>query len=747
MHTDERPDAKPWQERQRQLREDAVLDAAAALMAERGYAATSMDDVATRVGISKPTLYGHFPSKEVMAVAVALRRMGRAECALAAAAARAEAEGGARVHFERVLRAQLAEHGGPWLTRADVPRALLDAQPAVCAARERVWARLGALVTRCQAEGTCRTDLPAALLVRQLVRLFRDEYADLLAGGGAAGTALDADQLAAALVSLAFDGLAPRAAPAERLAGPPARSAARLTRRASAILAGVALAHATAAGAQGVARIEEPQPLIPQAVPRQTTPIPGVPDRAGGRAPGLPQTPAALAGRPLTLVDVLDAALRANPTAGAAGANAQAARAQFLAARANVFPSLTLTPGVTQSGNRGQFGGGGVIGGGGTTPIGTPTGILNQRTAFSPSVGLSFLLFDFGGRAGTIGSARETANAASATFDAAVVTTLLQAQQAYFTFQGSREVLAAQDSNVAAAEQSRDAAVARFRAGLATVADTLQTATQLAQARVTELNARIDLATARQALATVINARADASFDVAVEPGPTAAAAALATAALTARVDTLVARAVRQRPDVDATRDQALAATQDVRAARAALLPAVTVTATGGYNYVRALPVLTGTTYNVQLGLSLPLFDAGARRASVQAANALADAARQQADATTTQAANEVVNSSEVLRQAAARLAANDALLASAARNEEVARGRYTEGVGTVIDLINAQTALFTARGQNAQARWAWATAVAQLARDANLLGRRGELPAVAAPALPASTPTTTDSR
>jgi outer membrane protein TolC len=82
-----------------------------------------------------------------------------------------------------------------------------------------------------------------------------------------------------------------------------------------------------------------------------------------------------------------------------------------------------------------------------------------------------------------------------------------------------------------------------------------------------------------------------------------------------------------------------------------------------------------------------------------------------------------------------------DQLLASAARNEEVARGRYQEGVGTVVDLLTAQSLLFTARAQSAQARWGWATALAQLSRDAGVLGRRGELPAVAAPALPPGTP------
>jgi outer membrane protein TolC len=370
-----------------------------------------------------------------------------------------------------------------------------------------------------------------------------------------------------------------------------------------------------------------------------------------------------------------------------------------------------------------------------------PRGLLNERTQFSPALGLNFLLLDFGGRAGLAAAARESANAAEATFDATVATTVLQAEQAYFDYQSARQVVEAQDENVRTAALNRDAAVARYRAGLATVADTLQAATALGQARVTALAARSDVVNARAALATVVNARADAAFVVAADSAPTAAAVTAATAALTARVDTLVAHAVRRRPDVDATRDLALAATEQIRVARSAQLPAVVVNGSMGYNQVRNIPQLTGTTYNVQVGLAFNLFDNGLRRANVRAATASAEAARLRADAATTQAANETVASAEQLRVAADRVVASDALLGSAARNEEVARGRYREGVGTVVDLLTAQTLLFTARAQNAQARWGWATALARLARDAGVLGARGELPAVAAPALPPGTP------
>ena len=54
---------------------DAVLDAAARCFAERGYAATSIDDVARRLGATKGRVYHHFGSKTALFFAVYARGM------------------------------------------------------------------------------------------------------------------------------------------------------------------------------------------------------------------------------------------------------------------------------------------------------------------------------------------------------------------------------------------------------------------------------------------------------------------------------------------------------------------------------------------------------------------------------------------------------------------------------------------------------------------------------------------------
>lgn len=57
-------------ERQRRERERLILQAADDLLLEKGYHEMSMEDIAARVGVSKGTLYLHFPSKDDLVLAL-----------------------------------------------------------------------------------------------------------------------------------------------------------------------------------------------------------------------------------------------------------------------------------------------------------------------------------------------------------------------------------------------------------------------------------------------------------------------------------------------------------------------------------------------------------------------------------------------------------------------------------------------------------------------------------------------------
>ena len=76
-------DTKPRWERRKDARPQELLAAALEQFVERGYAATRLEDVARRAGVSKGTLYLYFTNKEELFKAVVreniVRTIGEAE--------------------------------------------------------------------------------------------------------------------------------------------------------------------------------------------------------------------------------------------------------------------------------------------------------------------------------------------------------------------------------------------------------------------------------------------------------------------------------------------------------------------------------------------------------------------------------------------------------------------------------------------------------------------------------------------
>ncbi len=68
-----------FREQMLQAREDAIVQTVNRLLAEKGFDAMTVDEVAAAVGIAKASLYKHFPSKEALASAAMVRVMRQAQ--------------------------------------------------------------------------------------------------------------------------------------------------------------------------------------------------------------------------------------------------------------------------------------------------------------------------------------------------------------------------------------------------------------------------------------------------------------------------------------------------------------------------------------------------------------------------------------------------------------------------------------------------------------------------------------------
>jgi AcrR family transcriptional regulator len=68
--------AKRWQ-RRKDARPAEILDAALAVFAQKGFAATKLDDIAAKAGITKGTIYLYFDSKQALFEALARQSVAR----------------------------------------------------------------------------------------------------------------------------------------------------------------------------------------------------------------------------------------------------------------------------------------------------------------------------------------------------------------------------------------------------------------------------------------------------------------------------------------------------------------------------------------------------------------------------------------------------------------------------------------------------------------------------------------------
>jgi outer membrane protein len=448
-------------------------------------------------------------------------------------------------------------------------------------------------------------------------------------------------------------------------------------------------------------RAVSPAPEVPWAPPasarapdaRDTTALPTPPVDLGERI------------RRLTLAGIVDLGLRNNPTTRLAWANARTAAADYGAERGAWLPTVD----AEVSGARLQ-----TAASQGRTAV--------EQSVLTPSVTLNYLLFDFGGRSGRVAGARQRSFAASFSHNAAIQDVVLQIQVAYFQYLANRALLQAQRTTLEEAELNLTAAEERRRVGLATIADVLQARTAASQARLDLQAVEGNLQTSRGALALALGLPANLPYDV-DSTETTAPVAAVADS-----VDAIIRAAVAGRPDLAAARAEAEAARADIREARSALLPSLQFGATGGRTYATTIPS-GANSYTLSLGLAIPLFDGFSRQYDVRASEYAAEAAAARSESLRQQVTFQVFSAYYALQTATRRVATADDLVASATQSNEVARGRYRSGVGSVLDLLAAQSALASARAQQVDARLAWSVSLAQLAHDAGVLDTRGGSP------------------
>lgn len=301
--------------------------------------------------------------------------------------------------------------------------------------------------------------------------------------------------------------------------------------------------------------------------------------------------------------------------------------------------------------------------------------------------------------------------AAARTALASLMQTVLGVQHdvrlAYISVLEARAGVGVAEQTLAAADEHLRMAQAQYEAGEVAKADVTYSTTPVTRARLALHNAR-----------TLVGVRtAHLLSALGVDPG--GALPEIGDATLPEPEGDLLALrgvAARERPDLESRRQEKAAALATLDAARRSR--SVHVEGTAGFRQIgyqtrEMVPAHSG--WEAALQLSYPVFDGGLISAQIAEAAARSRVAAEREGELARDVDEQVVTAWLTLQESRERLTLSDAEVAQAATAYEVAQGQYLAGVGTNLQVLDAQVALARARVDAVAARYAMERARADL--------------------------------
>lgn len=367
--------------------------------------------------------------------------------------------------------------------------------------------------------------------------------------------------------------------------------------------------------------------------------------------------------RPVTLADVVTTTDQRNPTVTAARRAVEAAEAGVRLARAGA--SITVS----------AQGSAGIVGG---------TTTANSALSTSAGVSASYPLYDSGETAAVIRQAEANLRSSQATLSQVRQDAALATAQAYVTLLRAQRGVDQSQQVVAQNQGLLRSAEAQFQAGAVARADVVRAQANLAAAQG-------DLIAARNAVD-----QAAAGLNTSIGQGPLTAIAAASAPAIpqTTVAQADLARLVEERPEVRRALADIDAATAAVAAAQSG--GGLQVALSGGVT--QGFTPTGQTVYSIGTNVNFPLFDGGRTSAQVAQAQANLAAAKARIDNTRLTVQQQAVSAFGNISSARARVTSAQAGLAFAQESLRLSQGRYAAGAATILEVIDAQTALVQAQ-------------------------------------------------
>ena len=420
---------------------------------------------------------------------------------------------------------------------------------------------------------------------------------------------------------------------------------------------------------------------------------------------------------PLTLHQAEQTALRNQPNVLAARGLQEAAEGRVEEARAGYLPQVTLTG--TYERSTGNFAArpgtlpqtlttSGAGGGMGTAVMAgsTPISWDPKFNFYQFDAGASQLIYDFGQTSNRWASAGASRDAAGDNTRTATLQTLLNVRRAYFTARANRDLVAVAEETVGNQEKHVEQTQAFVRTGIQPDINLATVLTALANAKVQLVTARNNFAVSEAQLSQAMGVPVSEQYvlsdeeipPISGEDGPPAP---------------LVEHAEKNRPELANLINQRRAQELTVRSVNGAYGPSLSALANISDTGL-AIDSLAPNWY-VGLGLTWNILQGGLTRGQVREAKGTLENLTGQEQALRLQVQVDVEQGRLGVQAARATIGAADEALVNARSQLTLAEKRYEHGLGSAVELGDAQVAYTTAEAQVVQAKFNLAAARAQL--------------------------------
>ena len=393
----------------------------------------------------------------------------------------------------------------------------------------------------------------------------------------------------------------------------------------------------------------------------------------------------------LSLLDLINIGLSNNPSVKNAWWAAKYAEAQNGMSKSSMYPSLTLGAKALKS----QDGA-------------TSASSTRITEAVGPYASLTYKLFQFGADKVAVDSTISLLNAANFNHSHAIQKNVFDIEKSYYEFCTANELINARKSNLNDAEVSFNAVSKKQESGLARIQDLLRAKSDKLQAEYELSSANSNFEAKRVALAITVGELVSqdfvvkTNFDVAVDEN------------FLNDVNNLIDEAIKSRPDLLASLETMHSNEFELKSAEKSSLPEVQIGITGDLLKIKHSSKVK-RDFSANVAVQWQAFDGFYKEHKALAAYSKLKMQTEAHKAKMLSVAGQVWTSFHALKSSLDGLSSASALKDAATEALSAVRTGYDAGVNSLVDLLNAQNTLSSARLSLVQAKANVAVNLAEL--------------------------------